>query len=102
MNKYVLGFGHSVIVVISSSMGHSITITLYYLSRQAKGPACAGVDAGNSRLEGWKETEEMLSIKKDGCEIEERRARDAGTEGGNHSAIRALSLGPVFITVQLL
>ncbi len=24
------------------------------------------------------------------------------TEGGNHSAIRALSLGPVFITVQLL
>lgn len=27
---------------------------------------------------------------------------DEGTEGGNHSAIRALSLGPVFITVQLL
>lgn len=28
--------------------------------------------------------------------------RGGGMEGGNHSAIRALSLGPVFITVQLL
>lgn len=27
---------------------------------------------------------------------------EEGTEGGNHSAIRALSLGPVSITVQLL
>lgn len=31
-----------------------------------------------------------------------REKEEEGMEGGNHSAISALSLGPVFITVQLL
>ncbi len=58
---------------------------------------CAGVAAGIGWIDGWREKGYCRYRR-----IDMEREGEEGTEGGNHSAIRALSLGPVFITVQLL
>lgn len=54
------------------------------------------------RLEGSDGEMDGGGIDTAGMERQRWREKEEGMEGGNHSAISALSLGPVFITVQLL